>query len=68
MQKSVLLQCNTEIEKEIESEIEIELELEPEKDTETEVYTVSDGTVCRAENARRVTEGWNSPACSRVPE
>ena len=65
-QKNVLLQCNTEIEKEIDSEIEIEpeqeteLEPEPEKEKETEVCTVSDDTVCRAEDARRVMEAWNS--------
>ncbi len=49
-------QCNTEIEKEIESEIEQELESE----TETESLTVSEDTVRRMEDIRRVMNCWNT--------
>ena len=45
-------QCNTEIEK----EKEIELEIEP----EIESLTVSEDTVCRMEDIRRVMNCWNT--------
>ncbi len=47
-------QCNTEIEKEIESEIE------PEIEPEIENLTVSEDTVRRMEDIRRVMNCWNT--------
>ena len=41
---------------EIEIELELELELEKEKDKDNVSVTVSEETVCRAKNARRVME------------
>ncbi len=49
---SEALQCNTEIEKEIESEIE--------QESETESLTVSEDTVRRMEDIRRVMNCWNT--------
>ena len=44
---------------EIEKEIESELESEKEKDKDKVSVTVSEETVCRAKDARRVMEAWN---------
>ena len=54
-----LLSQNCPRDIEIEKEIESELESEKEKDKDKVSVTVSEETVCRAKDARRVMEAWN---------
>ena len=57
---------DTDKDTEADKEKDKDTDTEKEKDTEKEVFTVSEDTVCRTKDVRRVMEAWNSLGLQQI--